>query len=387
MVKENVVHLLHDSSFTKYEPKIITLIDYVQNPNCLQKCKLADLREMLRHYKKTVCFLLPPQRYSADAVRLLKDRFKQLYDFALVGAKPVLMQRLVRFFAMSRSAILVQRILRGHFIRTMIALRGPALKNRGICINETDFYTLDPIADIGVDHFFSYTDDKNFTYGFEIESLLKSIKHQSHKLMNPYTRESMNLIMPNINKIHRIWKMYEKKENKIVSMTTQGTEGTNANANADVLEDGSIVTTVIMLRDIREKTVPERARQLFTEIDDLGNYTNVNWFLNLDATLCLRLFHFLYDIWNRRAGLTADIKIKICPLWDPFALTSVRYMQWDIMSFEDKQKLCLSVMEEIVFTGINREYKTLGAFHVLSALTIVSRDARESMMWLYESLA
>ena len=55
-------------------------------------------------------------------------------------------------------------------------------------------------------------------------------------------------------------------------------------------------------------------------------------------------------------------------------------------SLEDLQNLCLSVIEDMVYTGVDVEYKTLGALHVLSVLTIVSYSAREAMPWLYESL-
>ena len=55
-------------------------------------------------------------------------------------------------------------------------------------------------------------------------------------------------------------------------------------------------------------------------------------------------------------------------------------------SLEDLQNLCLSVIEDMVYTGVDVEYRTLGALHVLSVLTIVSYSAREAMPWLYESL-
>ena len=43
-------------------------------------------------------------------------------------------------------------------------------------------------------------------------------------------------------------------------------------------------------------------------------------------------------------------------------------------------------METMVYTGIDVEYQKIGALHMLSALTIVSPNARQNMMWLYESL-
>jgi hypothetical protein len=43
-------------------------------------------------------------------------------------------------------------------------------------------------------------------------------------------------------------------------------------------------------------------------------------------------------------------------------------------------------MENMVYSGINNEIRQIGAFHVLTALTMVSIPARHSMPWLYESI-
>ena len=48
--------------------------------------------------------------------------------------------------------------------------------------------------------------------------------------------------------------------------------------------------------------------------------------------------------------------------------------------------VCITVIENIIFCGINDEYKTLGAFHVLSGFTLVSPEARHALPWLYESI-
>jgi hypothetical protein len=40
----------------------------------------------------------------------------------------------------------------------------------------------------------------------------------------------------------------------------------------------------------------------------------------------------------------------------------------------------------MIFMGVDDEHRKLGAFHALSALTVVSMGARDTMPWLYESL-
>ena len=40
----------------------------------------------------------------------------------------------------------------------------------------------------------------------------------------------------------------------------------------------------------------------------------------------------------------------------------------------------------MVYMGIDADHRNLGAFHILTALTIVSIPARTAMPWLYESI-
>ena len=43
-------------------------------------------------------------------------------------------------------------------------------------------------------------------------------------------------------------------------------------------------------------------------------------------------------------------------------------------------------MDALVSNGNSNEDKSLGAFYVLSALTLVNNDAAESLPWLYQSV-
>jgi hypothetical protein len=40
----------------------------------------------------------------------------------------------------------------------------------------------------------------------------------------------------------------------------------------------------------------------------------------------------------------------------------------------------------MVFTGIDTEYRKIGALHILSALTVVSSNARNAIPWLYDTI-
>jgi hypothetical protein len=94
----------------------------------------------------------------------------------------------------------------------------------------------------------------------------------------------------------------------------------------------------------------------------------------------------MFDIWNYRAQLSFDTKRKICPLRDPFG--NVYYSLSQLLNLTDDQlkMLCLSVMEQMILTGIDKDHKMLGTFHILTALTVVSGPARANLPWLFESL-
>jgi hypothetical protein len=139
------------------------------------------------------------------------------------------------------------------------------------------------------------------------------------------------------------------------------------------------------METIRAKPLETRIQELFMEIDLLGNYTQSAWFNDLDKRDILRLFRYLRDIWYYRGRMSNEVKMKISSLHDPFLNNDIQTLNISA-PLEDFKKICISVMENIIYTGIDTEFQKLGALHVLSALTIVSMRARQNMMWLYESL-
>jgi hypothetical protein len=131
----------------------------------------------------------------------------------------------------------------------------------------------------------------------------------------------------------------------------------------------------------RRNSLSQRITDLFIEMDQLGNYTNPNWF-NLTTANYIRLYRHLYDIWYLRSQLTRETRHNICPLVSPF--TAERNM---IVDLDYIKTACVEVFENLIFMGTDDEHRRLGTFHSLTALTIVSPGARDAMPWLYESVA
>lgn len=373
---------------------IVTLKEYLENPRCIDTLKLPILKKNLKHYKKG---LIIPCSYSSAEKRTAKQVIKGFHDFALVGNKKIILSRLKTHFEQERLAIQIQKIVRKIFVKRSMELVGPAIKNRKLCTNDTDFYTFEPLEEIPYDNFFSYKDEHNFIYGFELSSLVEYIKNKrrgNKHLLNPYTRGSFSNILPNIHRLIRInniifnKNMFVKKTEakqkvypppRIISNSYQ-----SRSLLLGVEYDYNHSSMLEFVRATRAKSIEERSRALFMEIDQLGNYSNYEWFDNLERRSYLRYFRILKDIWCYRAQIPINIKIKICPLWDPFIMLSTDDLV--DLTIDQLKSRCLCVMEDMVYTGVDVEFKTLGAFHVLSVLTVVSRDARLNMPWLYESL-
>jgi hypothetical protein len=132
--------------------------------------------------------------------------------------------------------------------------------------------------------------------------------------------------------------------------------------------------------------VIQRIEELFMEIDQLGNYTQSSWFLNLDGRAYTRLYRSLYDIWNYRSQMSEETRRKISPFYSPFEGIFNRQINTMNMDLNQIKVACLIAMENMIYSGIDEDYRKIGAFHALSALTIVSHSARIAMPWLYDSV-
>jgi SAP domain len=309
------------------------------------------------------------------------------------GSKPLLIERIHEHFTNSVCAVSIQKLFRGFMVRLLFRLKGEAFKNKKLCVNESDFYTLDPLENIPYDEFYSYKDDKNFIYGFSISSLITLFK-QKGKIINPYNREKVDFkIMNDIFTLYKLTNLIfpyifnEKKEQQPIRYTNSQPDENRIISNvSNPGQSNQNIELHNRMQRIREKPINIRILELFMEIDLLGNYTDSNWFTNLEKREYIRFYRYLLDIWHYRGQLTHETKRRICRLHDPFINTSLSSLNLPTSTTEDCRAICLYIMENMIYTGIDIEYQKIGTLHVLSVLTIVSLDARRNMPWLYESL-
>jgi hypothetical protein len=313
-------------------------------------------------------------RYFTENIDLSKYKIPDLKRIArenglfVSGTKTVLIDRIHRNFTMIRYVIKCQSRARRNAVLSKIRMRGPALKakDRSKCVNDTDFYTLEPITEIEDSNFFSYKDKQGFIYGFNLKSLAMMLETQG-SLTNPYNRDIFD-----VKTLQYMNMLMEKPKAK----------------SLDEME----FETFNRLRELRNQTPAARIEKLFYEIDCLGNYTSSAWFSRLNREQYIYLFKRMREIWNYRGQMENDIKILICPYFEPFQFRLNRYLGYmnnsreRNLTDEECQKVCIIAFENLIYTGREDTYKNIIVMHILSALTLVSREARTAMPWLYDSI-
>jgi len=404
----------------------------------------------------------------------------------ITGNKPSLILRITYFFQKNISAVKIQSCLRRFFVKRSFQLRGPAYHNRSICVNDTDFFTMEPLSEIPFQEFVSYTDEGSFTYGFNICSFMTLLIRKGRNIINPYNRakisekvigdmirlylylvilfpENINeedknirtrnqyiqpvnyallfrghyygfgsqnrsssffarnrtdtssiiqhMVIPNNQHIRfeeelinidetRVNLLVSDADATVIRMSASGSNNPvenivrreRNNERAPVLEIQTqqyqihIQNIEQKINEINSRPISDRIQELFMEIDQLGNYTDIEWFLQLNKRECFLLYGNLFDTWRYRGQLPYSVKNRICPLGDPFLHVMPTRMRIDDVSEQQLQTGCITVMERLAYTAYDIEDRKLGALHILLALTVVSLPARENMRWLYESM-
>ena len=297
-------------------------------------------------------------------IQQLKNFAKKL-KLKISGTKKELVFRIYIFLQLSYYIIKIQKKFRGYIERKFNILHGPAYKNRNLCTNNIDFITLENLSNLHFNQFFSYQDLDNFIYGFDLASIntLINTKYNSKNCcQNPYNRNNIPIeVLINIKQLIKLGKSLKK------------------NMYLEIQDDETNISN--------EKVIELRCLSLFQNINALGNYSHSKWFFSLPRIKLIQFIRELCDIWNYRAQLTIETKKKICPPdGNPFSLLSISYIYNEI-DINNVKKIILEVLEKLVNNGIDNDSKSLGAYYVLAALTLVNEEVAIALPWLYQSVA
>lgn len=361
--------------------------DYIKYQPDLNKYKIPELKSICKQYKNPIS-----------------------------GTKTQLIEKIKSHFEKITYSIIIQKYFRRHIIFSGLKCRGPAFKNRKLCVNESDGYTLEPLDEIPMERFFSYTDAKGFVYGFDIFTLYDTIQKNPNKAINPYTREPLpKEIIKDIQFVFNTVKIVfsyifsrEEKESIFIKKhieQSQNNRGRSRPRNREVLELGFNYNEPIYFgmhhllhinlqqkesldKIIRSRTydIERRIEDIISEINQLGNYSTSRWILDLNHEKILMFIRILRDIWDYRFGISSAVKKDICPFGDPFSILHLRSLS--VFRFDIPQiiNLCIDLIYYFICSATDIENRKLGAMYVLTSLTVVSRDARNNMPWLFETI-
>lgn len=324
-------------------------------------------RENLFNKKKRVkdeCFSIPKLKdYNAFdlynySIAQLK-RICKFYRLKVGGNKKQLESRAKCYLKNSYYVTKIQALAKGVIIRKYFNKVKYMIQNREKCVNDTDFLTLEDVSELPFYQAFILTDEKGFHYCFDICSLYNLLKKGSKEGKNPYNRETIKShVIKDIRVLIRLCRILKFP----------------VNVEIDTHE---------------EKLTPEQKLQIsitniFQKIDELGNYSNSDWYWNLNRHMLIKFIKELYDIWTYRAQLSYDSKMKICPPYgSPFENIHINILQ--MKHINALREDGLNIINRLVTFGVDNENKNLGAVYVLGCLTLVNQEAAQSLPWLYES--
>lgn len=282
-----------------------------------------------------------------------------VYNLRKTGNKSLMVNRIYNYLKYGSYATKLQRLARGFIQRNFNKNSGPALFNKSLCINDSDFLSMEPLAEIKYPQFYSIKDGDNFVYGFDVISLYNLLIKDGTNATNPYTRSEMpsNLLKQLKNHI-KISKLLCKEPIKI-----------------EIQNDMEHLSG--------EKQMELKALDLFQHINSLGNYADQSWYMNMNRMNIIIFMRELFDVWTYRSQITNDTRRMIYPLGNPFIHINTHDM--GNHSTINLKKMGIVLIENLTTKGIDTDSQSLGAFYVLGALTLVNSEARNSLPWLYQS--
>lgn len=331
------------------DDKFITILDYYFDPT-FKEFTNTKIQNTFKHYKleykrDELIELIRLNRNKTEANKILIKNKKNEY------AKSRLISLFDTIFKANLNmdkVFIIQRNVKNFLIRKNIKTRGIAIYNRTLCVNDTDFNTLDPLDEISNHEFYSYVDNRKFVYGFHIDSIHELFKRKRGKVKNPYTRD-----------------YFPDKTRKDV------TELKNKMKNESQDNQQRISLEVL----VRFKCL-----DVFGKIDIHGYHTNINWLYNVSSVVLKIFYKKLLQYWNHRFGMTRSIKNKILPGGD--VINSNANI---VRSSLNKHKLLdkiLDILDLVVSSAEDNNDKNLGSILVLHALSEISTECIETNPWL-----
>mgnify|MGYP001178974660 FL=1 len=229
-------------------------------------------------------------------------------------------------------------------------LRGEGFFNKKLCNNDTDFFTYDTIDEVENRYFFSYKDNNQFIWFFDIRSFNKLIELKQN---NPYTREELtNESIDRSKQLSLLINLTEKDE----------------------------ILNITMINKTKSQIIKQKVIDLFSQIEQFGYEGNIDWFLSLNVRKLKQLYRSLEDIWNYRLQLDQDTKSRISP---PNGLVFNIPVN-DIQRINNRENIQEIIINEAMKfnNAISLEDKKLGYMYFLIGLGTISLQCYNAHPWM-----
>ena len=252
--------------------------------------------------------------------------------------------------------------------------RGPGFLRKRFCTNQEDFYTLNSITELDDTFFFSYQDINNVIFFFDIRSFerLITINKQNTldnvNTLNPFTRQ----IIPDYAiKEYKTRKEY-LESHKLWKPIEDDTQNFLTQEQKLKLRVVDVITQINML-------------------DVIAGGVQIDWFMKLSTKQLKKYYSTLEDIWNYRAGLSKNQKLKIVPDPEkikkmfPYQVKQVINSSSQILNYKRILLIIMNAIEIMISSSAHTHHKITAGNYVIIALTEVSPQIAAIVPWLSQN--
>ena len=236
---------------------------------------------------------------------------------------------------------------------------GPAFYVRDQMVNDTDFFSTEPLSDTPSEYFVSYAEGKQL-YGFDLRSLytiLHRAKTAGETPLNPYTRSPIPPLFA-----RHVTALAAQVETKGLSSSWAPLDPPTPEQHARM-----------------------RIVDLFALLNELQYYSSPEWYFALEPADHRRFYAELHSIWSIRAGLTDVQKATIVPSYTT-RLFRIPPHATEGLTVEALHRLTAATIRTFLLSAADKADRVLGAMYIVSAFTLVNAEARAAYPWLYDSV-
>ena len=369
-------YLQQRTNYIKEPTKHIELIEYIEN-NKLDYYPTTRILMSLEYYK-----LITIQSSESKFMLVINNVNKLITFFNTLININININKLIK----------LQRWIKYKLVKYKISLRGPAFNNRKLCVNDTDFASLDDIQNIEEipdNKFFSFKDNANYIYGFNIDSIIDLIMKSDQQYYENINKHLQNLCYKQViktlskhyNKIninnpytqclinydikYKIFTLYAQEYFKSIVMNINNSQ--------------NIKIKKMTQQDIKT-AIRHKCFAIFQKINIQGYFTDISWLLD-EIPSKLKIFYGkLSHIWNIEFGLDDTARYNISKTHNLFNnMHEILRPRTDKYVILDK---ILNTINILISNGDTDGDKNTGCILVLYSLAHINTLCIQSNPWL-----